>query len=127
MSTCVNKLLATGILLCGLALALLPTAVAQDIGRPETSAAIEQGRTIALDRTKGNCAVCHQIPGVEFHGDIAPPLIAMQQRFPDRERLRAQVYDATQFNINSVMPPFGRHRILTPEELDRVVDWLLTL
>lgn len=51
----------------------------------------------------------------------------MKQRFPDRERLHAQVYDATRFNPNSVMPPFGRHRILTPEELDKVVDWLLTL
>lgn len=127
MSMCVNQILTSCVLAGGLAVASTPPAAAQDIQRPMTSAAIEEGRAIALARAKGNCAVCHQIPGVEFHGDIAPPLVAMQQRFPERERLRAQIYDATQFNINSVMPPFGRHRILTPEELDKVVDWLLTL
>lgn len=127
MSMSPNKIVSTGILLCGLGLALSPAVVAQDLAQPAASPAIEAGRNIALNRAKGNCAVCHQIPGVEFHGDIAPPLIAMQQRFPDREKLHAQVYDATQFNLNSVMPPFGRHQILTPDELDKVVDWLLTL
>lgn len=127
MSTSASKSISMVILLCALVLALVPTtAAAQDLG-PAASAAIEEGRSIALNRVKGNCAVCHQIPGVEFHGDIAPPLLAMQQRFPDREKLRAQIYDATQFNLNSVMPPFGRHRILTADELDKVVDWLLTL
>lgn len=127
MSTSTYKTFSMSILICGLGLTLVPATLAQDLAQPAASPAIEEGRNIALNRAKGNCAVCHQIPGVEFHGDIAPPLIAMQQRFPDREKLRAQIYDATQFNLNSVMPPFGRNRILTEDELDKVVDWLLTL
>jgi L-cysteine S-thiosulfotransferase len=127
MSTSTNRTLSACILLFGLGLSVVPTVVAQDVAQPAVSPAIEEGRNIALNRAKGNCAVCHQIPGVEFHGDIAPPLIAMKQRFPDREKLHAQIYDATQFNLNSFMPPFGRHNILTPEELDKVVDWVLTL
>ena len=132
MSTSVRNRVPAGIFPFCLALILAPVAGAQDIQQPAPSSAVTsgpgaEGRSIALNRTKGNCAVCHAIPDVEFHGDIAPPLVAMKQRFPDRDRLHAQVYDATQFNPSSVMPPFGRHRILTPEELDKVVDWLLTL
>lgn len=127
MSTRANRSFSTAdiLIVIALALALTPVAPAQDIERPVSVA--EEGRSIALNRVKGNCAVCHMIPGVEFHGDIAPPLVAIPQRFPDKARLRAQVYDATRFNPDSVMPPFGRHGILTPEELDKVVEWLLTL
>lgn len=111
--------------LLGSILSLPMNLAAQDI-RP-TSASIEEGRALALNRVKGNCVVCHMIPGAEFHGDIAPPLVAIKDRFPDKARLRAQVYDATKFNVNSVMPPFGRHQILTDDEIDKVVEWLLTL
>ena len=132
MSTSVYKSASAGIFLCSFALVLVPTATAQDIRQPAAAPTVAstpgaEGRAIALNRAKGNCAVCHAIPDVEFHGDIAPPLVAMKQRFPDRVKLHAQVFDATQFNPTSVMPPFGRHQILTPDELDKVVDWLMTL
>lgn len=89
--------------------------------------AVEQGRELALSRAKGNCMACHQIPGVDFHGDIAPPLVAMKARFPDRKRLHDQIYDATQFNPNSVMPPYGKHDFLSTDEIDKIVEWLYTL
>lgn len=85
-----------------------------------------QGGCIALDRHKGNCNACHQIVGVAS-GNIAPPLAFMADRFPDAARLRAQIDDPRRFNRNSVMPPFGAHRILTPDEIDKVVQFLLTL
>ena len=88
---------------------------------------VEQGRELALSRSKGNCMACHQIPGADFYGDIAPPLVAMKARFPDREKLRQQIYDATQFNPNSVMPPFGKHDFLSADEINKIVDWLYTL
>lgn len=91
------------------------------------SSAVEQGRELALSRSKGNCMACHQIPGVDFYGDIAPPLVTMKARFPDREKLRQQIYDATQFNPNSVMPPFGKHDFLSKDEIDKIVEWLYTL
>lgn len=85
-----------------------------------------QGGCIAIDRTKGNCHSCHKIEGINY-GNIAPPLIGMKARFPDETKLRAQVWDATKANPNSVMPPFGRHGILSEDEIDKVVKFLLTL
>ena len=88
--------------------------------------AVTQGGCIAIDRKKGNCHSCHVIQGIST-GNVAPPLVAMQARFPDKAKLRAQVYDATVANPKTVMPPFGRHGILSEEEIDKVTEWLLTL
>ena len=92
---------------------------------PPTDAAV-QGGCVAIDRTKGNCHSCHMIAGINY-GDIAPPLVAMKQRFPDKAKLRAQVWDASVANPNTVMPPFGHHSILSEDEIDKVVEFLLTL
>lgn len=85
-----------------------------------------QGGCIVVSPRKGNCIGCHAIAGVRS-GNIAPPFNSMKQRFPDRARLRAQIVDARLANPNTVMPPFGAHKILTPEEIDSVVEFLLTL
>lgn len=88
---------------------------------------IEQGKKIAFDRKKGNCLACHQIEGGDLPGNIGPPLVAMKARFPDKSVLRAQIWDSTKNNPNSMMPPFGRHEILTESELDKVVEYIYTL
>lgn len=93
----------------------------------ERSDAIDKGRELAFTRSKGNCLACHMIEGGELAGNYGPPLIAMQARFPDRDVLRAQIWDASERVANTRMPPYGRHRILTEEEIDLVVDFLLTL
>jgi sulfur-oxidizing protein SoxX len=67
------------------------------------------------------------IEGGDLAGNIGPPLLAMQQRFPDRTQLRAQIWDSTVKNPQTMMPPFGRHRILTEDEIDKIVDFLYTL
>lgn len=93
-------------------------------------ARIEAGRALARDFSKGNCLACHSAPAdatAATQADIAPPLSMIRNRFPDREALRAQIWDPTQRNPNSVMPPFGKHRILTDEEIDLVIDYLYTL
>lgn len=87
---------------------------------------VTKGGCVVLDRRKGNCMACHQMAGVPS-GNVAPPLVAMQARFPDKAKLRAQIEDATKFNPQSVMPPFGRHEILTKEEIDQVLEFVLTL
>jgi L-cysteine S-thiosulfotransferase len=90
-------------------------------------AQVEQGRQIAHDVYKGNCLACHQIPGDPLAvslANIAPPLVAMRSRFPDRAQLRAQIWDSTQRNPLTVMPPFGKHGVLTEEEIDLVVDYI---
>jgi len=99
--------------------------VCEDKENPPKEAAIKGG-CIAVDRRKGNCHTCHAMNGTS-HGNVAPPLVAMKSRFPDKDKLRKQVWDATAMNPNSVMPPFGRHAILSEEEIDNVVEFLLTL
>ena len=88
---------------------------------------IELGKQVAYDRKKGNCLACHMAGDGESPGDLGPPLIAMKARFPDRAKLRAQLYDPTQSNPNTRMPPFGKHRIISEQELDAIVDYLYTL
>lgn len=88
--------------------------------------AATQGGCVAINRIKGTCNTCHLIQGVAS-GNIAPPLVAMKQRFPDKAKLRAQVWDATAVNPRSVMPPYGLHKIISEEEVDKVIEFLLTL
>jgi len=101
------------------------SAVCNDKENPPTDPAV-QGGCVAIDRAKGNCHSCHLIAGINY-GDVAPPLVAMKQRFPDKAKLRAQVWDSGVANPKTVMPPFGRHGILNEKEIDNVVEFLLTL
>lgn len=98
---------------------------------PQLAAADEQviaeGKKIAFDRKKGNCLACHHIEGGDLAGNIGPALVAMKARFPDKAVLRAQIWDATAKNANTMMPPFGRHEILTEAEIDKVVEFIHSL
>ncbi len=101
----------------------------QDKDNPVARDPVTQGACVVVVRTKGNCMACHNIKGLNS-GNIAPPLVAMQQRFPGDDgmkKLRAQIEDATKANPRSVMSPFGRHGILNKDEIDNVVAFVLTL
>ena len=94
----------------------------------ELSDAQKKGLDIVLDRKKGNCFACHAMEhAVLPQGNIGPPLVAMKQRFPDKVKLRTQIWDATVNNSDSLMPPFGRHQILTEQEIDQVVEFVHSL
>jgi sulfur-oxidizing protein SoxX len=88
---------------------------------------VDEGKQLAFDNKKGNCLACHQIAGGELAGDIGPPLVGMQTRFSDKAKLRAQIWDPTTANVNSMMPPFGRHKVLTEDEIDKVVEFIYSL
>ena len=88
---------------------------------------VDAGKKIAFDRKKGNCLACHQIAGGDLAGNVGPPLVAMKARFPDRAKLRAQIWDATKSNKNTMMPPFGRHSILSENEINKVVEFIYSL
>lgn len=90
-------------------------------------AIIEQGKQIAFGRSKGNCLACHMIEDGESPGNIGPPLIAMQARYPDKAKLRAQIWDPNAVNPESAMVPFGRMQVLTEDEIDKVVEYIWTL
>ena len=88
---------------------------------------LEEGKTLAFDRKKGNCLACHDIAGGTLAGNIGPPLIAMKARFPDYEKLRAQIYDARTANPNTIMIPFGPHAVMSDAEIDKVANFIHTL
>lgn len=106
---------------------MLAPAAATAAEEAKAASVVDQGKEIAFDRKKGNCLSCHQIAGGELPGNIGPPLVAIQSRFPDKAKLRAQIWDPTKANPNSMMPPFGRHKVLSEDEIDKIVEFIYTL
>ncbi len=92
-----------------------------------SSEMIAAGKKIAFNKKKGNCISCHMITGGQAAGNVGPPLLAMKARFPDKKALRSQIWDSTAKNKSSVMPPFGRHNILTEKEIDLVSEFVHSL
>ena len=93
----------------------------------EAKTAMQKGKEVAFDRKKGNCLACHAMDDGTLPGNIGPPLVAMKMRFPDRDVLRAQIWDSTTKNPNTIMPPFGRHKMLSEEEIDWITDYVHSL
>jgi sulfur-oxidizing protein SoxX len=103
----------------------------------------EDGAKVLVNRSLGNCLACHTVAVLEkeqFHGDVAPPLDGVADRWTPEE-LRAIVVDAKQvFGEETVMPGFyslhvginvrkdlvGK-TILTAQQVEDVVAFLSTL
>ena len=100
-------------------------ALSSSLAQAQSGAAA--GQAIAFDRGKGNCLTCHQIKGGDLPGTIGPELKNIKSKYPDRNDLIAIVTDETKRNPLTVMPPFGRNRVLTEQEINAVVDFLQTL
>ena len=103
------------------ALALTPVSTAS------AETALEKGKALAFDRKLGNCLACHAMDDGKLAGNIGPPLVSMKLRYPDKAKLRAQIWDASEKNGNSIMPPFGRHKMLSEEQIDLITDYVHTL
>jgi sulfur-oxidizing protein SoxX len=121
-----NNPLAGPVLIPALAVALSIGAAAFASSACAQSAAAE-GQKLAFDRGKGNCLTCHEITGGDLPGTIGPPLKDIKSKYPDRNELVAILSDETKRNPLTVMPPFGRNRILTEQEINAIVDFLQTL
>jgi sulfur-oxidizing protein SoxX len=81
-------------------------------------------------RDKGHCIACHQVPegsGPVTRADLGPRLEGSRMRELGKRALRALIVDPTAANPDTVMPPFGRHRLLDNAEIDRLVDFLHAL
>ena len=113
-------------LIPALALAFSIGAAAFTAPAAAQSAAAE-GQKLAFDRGKGNCLTCHDIKGGNLPGSIGPALTDIKSKYPDRAELVAILVDATKRNPLTVMPPFGRNRILNDKEISAIVDFLQTL
>lgn len=99
-----------------------------------------RGQTLALDRSKGNCIACHQMPvSADFQGDLGPPLAGVAERYPPGE-LRLRLVDSKSINPESNMPSYHRFEgllgvrrafqgrpILAAQEVEDVLAYLLTL
>ena len=96
-------------------------------GSAHAQSAAAEGQKLAFDRSKGNCLTCHVIKGGNLPGSLGPELIDIKSKYPNRAELVAIITDETLRNPLTVMPPFGRNRILTEKEIEAVVDFLQTL
>ena len=97
------------------------------VGAAQAQSAVAEGQKLAFDRSKGNCLTCHVIKGGDLPGTIGPELTDIKSKYPKREDLVAILNDETKRNPLTVMPPFGRNRILTEKEINAIVDFLQTL
>ncbi|MBL1276554.1 MAG: sulfur oxidation c-type cytochrome SoxX [Ectothiorhodospiraceae bacterium] len=118
-----NTLAATGALI----IAMGSLSFTPNLASAAGASAIEEGKKIAFHRKKGNCLACHKIAGGSLEGNIGPALVNMKARYPDKAKLRVQIFDATVSNPNTIMPPFGKHKIISKSELDKVVEFIHSL
>ena len=110
-----------------LAIAMGSLSLIPNVASAAGASDIEEGKKVAFHRKKGNCLACHKMAGGSLEGNIGPALVNMKARYPDKATLRAQISDPTTGNPNTIMPPYGKHKILTKSELDKVVEFVYTL
>ncbi|MCF3945230.1 sulfur oxidation c-type cytochrome SoxX [Acidiphilium sp. AL] len=91
-----------------------------------TKADIEAGRKIATTTSLGNCDACHMFAGADEAGNIGPELKDVKTMIPDRKIFYAIIYDEPARNPRTLMPPFGRNAILTPKQINDVIDFMYT-
>ncbi|MDA0360406.1 MAG: sulfur oxidation c-type cytochrome SoxX [Proteobacteria bacterium] len=88
------------------------------------------GRELAHSYDHGNCLACHAAP-TDKHAvtlaNIAPPFIDMKRRFPSKEDLFKQIWDARDTYPKTIMPPFGAYNILSEAEIRKIIEYLYTL
>jgi sulfur-oxidizing protein SoxX len=110
-----------------IALAVFGAPAFAEMPQMDLNGDVEAGKAIAMNRSKGNCIACHMIPGGDSPGAIGPALVAIQTRFPSKQEVARQVWDPTVKNPDVVMPPFGKHGILSDKEFVDVVEYVWSL
>lgn len=100
-----------------------------------------RGEKIASNRQVGLCLLCHSgpFPQERFQGNMAPDLTGAGARWSEGQ-LRLRIVDASRLNPDTIMPPYYRtdhltrvapafrgKTILTAEQIEDVVAYLMTL
>jgi L-cysteine S-thiosulfotransferase len=77
-----------------------------------------RGRALVLDRTIGNCLICHRAPepAERFMGEIGPDLTGVGSRLTEGQ-IRLRLVDQSLVNAQTLMPPYYR-----TEGLKRVAE-----
>jgi len=67
----------------------------------------KNGRKLAINRKKGNCLACHEMPIPEqaFHGKIGPSLKGIASRMSEGE-MRLRIVNPKVVNEDTIMPAF---------------------
>ena len=100
-----------------------------------------KGRTIVTSRQTGLCILCHAGPFPEerFQGNLAPDLKFSVANL-SAAQLRARLVDPSKTNTNTIMPayfridhlqrvapPFAGKTVLSAQEIEDVIAYLLTI
>jgi L-cysteine S-thiosulfotransferase len=89
-----------------------------------------KGQRLAFDRSRGgSCVACHVMGSKtpEMPGNVGPDLSEEGKAGRDDEFLFNYVYDARVYNPETVMPPWGLHRIFNDDEIKDIVAFLKSL
>jgi sulfur-oxidizing protein SoxX len=101
----------------------------------------ERGLKIVTNRQVGLCLLCHTgpYPQERFQGTMAPDLTGAGARWNEGQ-LRLRMVDAAKINPETIMPPYYRvdgltrvapgfrgKTILSAEQIEDVVTYLMTL
>jgi sulfur-oxidizing protein SoxX len=101
----------------------------------------ERGLKIVTNRQVGLCLLCHSgpYPQERFQGTMAPDLKGAGARWNEGQ-LRLRIVDASRLNPDTIMPPYYRvdgltrvspgfrgKPILTAEQIEDVVAYVMTL
>jgi sulfur-oxidizing protein SoxX len=88
---------------------------------------VQAGQALALDRAKGNCLACHTLKGGDMPSSVGRELVGVKRRFPDRDDLVEILTNESMRNPIAPMPSLGRNHVLTPAEIQKIIDFLYTL
>jgi sulfur-oxidizing protein SoxX len=119
------------------------TVVGNEITEPLTGARgdVARGRTIVANRQVGLCLLCHSgpFPEEKFQGTLAPDLKGAGSRWTEGQ-LRLRIVDSSRLypdtmmpsyyrveGLSRVAPAFAGKPVLTAEQIEDVVAYLVTL
>ena len=124
--------------------ALVPFEVIKDgIAAPlgGTRGDAARGKTVAFDPERGNCTICHPVPGGDerTQGNVAPTLAGVARRLGEAQ-IRLRLVDGTRINPETIMPSFYRVEglqrvgeayrnkpVLQASEIEDIIAFLMTL
>lgn len=69
----------------------------------------DRGRSVVLDRQRGNCLICHALPIADepFQGELGPSLASVGSRLSVGQ-IRLRLIDQSLINPATIMPPYYR-------------------
>ena len=104
------------------------------------AADVLDGRKIVLATGDAACLLCHAVPGADRPaGNLGPSLAGVGSRL-SADEIRQRIVDASKFNPDTIMPPYGRvdglyrvapqfrgRPLLTPQQIEDAAAFLSTL